>query len=84
MFDTSKEIHYKVKYKQTFEEAISSNEDDEIYVLNLDAQKMYSTFYLTIYYIYIYLYRLKCMMLNYLYEIFIFKWTITESSNSTF
>ncbi|XP_027854042.2 WD repeat-containing protein 89 [Aphis gossypii] len=39
VFDSSKEIHYKVKYKQTFEESISSNEDDEIYVLNLDAQK---------------------------------------------
>lgn len=55
MFDISKEIHYKVKYKQTFEEAISSNEDDEIYVLNLDAQKMYSNFYLTILYIVIYI-----------------------------
>lgn len=44
VFDSSKEIHYKVKYKQTFEETISSNEDNEIYVLNLDAQNMYSTF----------------------------------------
>lgn len=54
VFDSSKEIHYKVKYKQTFEEAISSNEDDEIYVLNLDAQKRYSNFYLTILYMVIY------------------------------
>lgn len=36
VFDDSKEINYKIKYKQTFEEAISIN---NVYILNLDAQK---------------------------------------------
>lgn len=36
VFDTSKEIDYKTKYKQTVEEVISLN---NVYILNLDAQK---------------------------------------------
>lgn len=38
VFDTSKEIDYKTKYNQTFEEVISL---DNVYILNLDAQKKY-------------------------------------------
>lgn len=37
VFDSSKEINYKIKYKQAFEEVISS---DDVYILNLDAHKM--------------------------------------------
>uniref|UniRef100_A0A2S2RB18 WD repeat-containing protein 89 n=1 Tax=Sipha flava TaxID=143950 RepID=A0A2S2RB18_9HEMI len=37
VFDESKEIHYKIKYKQIFEEDININ---EVYILNLDAQKL--------------------------------------------
>jgi len=37
VFDSSKEIDYKVKYKQAFEEIISPN---YVYILNLDAHKM--------------------------------------------
>lgn len=36
VFDTSKEIDYKTKYKQTIEEVMSL---DNTYILNLDAQK---------------------------------------------
>lgn len=36
VFDISKEVDYKIKYKQTFEEVISL---DDVYILNLDAQK---------------------------------------------
>ncbi|XP_015369552.1 PREDICTED: WD repeat-containing protein 89-like [Diuraphis noxia] len=37
VFDSSKEINYKIKYKQTFEELIGSN---DVYILKLDAQKI--------------------------------------------
>lgn len=37
VFDESKEINYKIKYKQTFEEAISLN---NVYILNMDVQKL--------------------------------------------
>lgn len=37
VFDDSKEIDYKVKYKQTFEEVLSLN---DVFILNLDAQKV--------------------------------------------
>jgi len=37
VFDSSKEINYKIKYKQTFEELIGLN---DVYVLKLDAHKM--------------------------------------------
>lgn len=35
VFDDSKEIYYKHKYNQTFEESVSL---DDVYILNLDAQ----------------------------------------------
>lgn len=41
VFDESKEIYYKNKYKQTFEQVVSL---DNVYILNLDAQKRYAFF----------------------------------------
>jgi len=37
VFDSSKEIDYKIKYKQTVEEVVNLEKD---YILSVDAQKL--------------------------------------------
>lgn len=41
VFDSSKENDYNIKYNQTFDEVVSL---DDVYILNLDAQKRYYFF----------------------------------------